>query len=159
MKHGITRLTTRLIGHPKDNVYQCGIGMRWQTPTDNPEYKKIHNNRQLALAISWPAIRNISTPYPVCLRYNELTLEQIRETGMLLSFILTQTWKADLGRTTSMAFIVLPLKKSTQYKCDSLRWGKYVYCITTVGHLSLLAANGWAAGIIRGGAYCWRWPG
>src|SRR5699024_8066969 len=48
---------------------------------------QIHNNRQIAPAISCPEIRNISTPYPVWLRYCELTLKQIRQAGMLLTGI------------------------------------------------------------------------
>ncbi len=32
-------------------------------------------------------IRNISAPYPVWLRYSELTLKQIRQAGMLLTGI------------------------------------------------------------------------
>ncbi|PVY73787.1 hypothetical protein C7330_3013 [Pectobacterium versatile] len=71
MEHDITGLTTRLIGHTQSTAYQCGIGMRRQTPADNPAGKKIHNNRQIAPAISCPDIRNISTPYPVWLRHSE----------------------------------------------------------------------------------------
>ncbi len=47
--------------------------------------KKIHDDLQIAPAIPYPHIRNISEPYPVWLRYNELTLEQIRQAGMSLT--------------------------------------------------------------------------
>lgn len=46
-----------------------------------------HDDHQIAPAISCPEIRNISAPYPVWLRYSELTLEQIRQTRMLLTGI------------------------------------------------------------------------
>ena len=46
-----------------------------------------HDDHQIAPAISCPDIRNISAPYPVWLRYSELTLEQIRQTRMLLTGI------------------------------------------------------------------------
>ncbi len=80
-------LTTRLIGHPQGIAYQCSIGMCGQTPADNPAGKKIHDDRQIAPAISGPDIGNISTPYLVWLGDSELAPEQIRQAGMLLTGI------------------------------------------------------------------------
>lgn len=66
-----------------------GVSLRGEQSdsADNPAGKKIHNNRQIAPAISGLYVRDISAPHPVWLWYRELTFEQIRQAGMRLTGI------------------------------------------------------------------------